>query len=92
MSKGSAEALLRVDNLVKHYPITKGGIIRQKQVGAVRAVDGISFEVREGETLGLVERAGAVSPPQGACSCALRSLQKDQSVLNATIGLQWGEE
>ena len=40
--------LLRVNNLVKHFPIMRG--IFQKQVGAVRAVDGISFEVKRGET------------------------------------------
>ena len=48
--------LLRVDNLVKHFPINRG--IFQKQVGAVRAVDGISFEVKRGETLGLVGESG----------------------------------
>ncbi len=48
--------LLRVDNLVKHFPIRRG--IFQKQIGAVRAVDGISFEVKRGETLGLVGESG----------------------------------
>ena len=48
--------LLHVDNLVKHFPIMRG--IFQKQVGAVRAVDGISFEVKRGETLGLVGESG----------------------------------
>lgn len=57
MSTGSAEQLLRVENLVKHYPITQG-IIRQKQIGAVHAVDGISFVVLNGETLGLVGESG----------------------------------
>ena len=49
--------LLHVDNLVKHFPITQG-IIIQKQVGAVHAVDGVSFDIYEGETLGLVGESG----------------------------------
>ncbi|MBO8127008.1 MAG: dipeptide ABC transporter ATP-binding protein [Firmicutes bacterium] len=52
-----AEALLEVKNLVKHFPITRG-IIFSKQVGAVRAVDNISFTVNKGETLGLVGESG----------------------------------
>ena len=41
--------LVKVENLTKHFPITRG-IIFQKQVGAVQAVDNVSFEIREGET------------------------------------------
>ena len=41
------QVLIRVDNLVKHFPIKRG--ILQKVVGAVQAVDGISFDVRRGE-------------------------------------------
>ncbi len=48
--------LLKVDNLVMHFPIYRGVISRQ--VGAVHAVDGISFDVKEGETLGLVGESG----------------------------------
>ena len=47
------EVLLRVKDLKKHFPITRG-IVIQRQVGAVMAVDGISFDVHKGETLGLV--------------------------------------
>ncbi|MEZ5115190.1 MAG: dipeptide ABC transporter ATP-binding protein [Candidatus Nanopelagicales bacterium] len=54
---GSGDALLRVTDLQKHFPITQG-IIFQKQVGAVQAVDGVSFYVNPGETLGLVGESG----------------------------------
>jgi peptide/nickel transport system ATP-binding protein len=52
-----AEPIIRVDNLVKHFPITRG-IVFQKQIGAVRAVDGVSFELQKGETLGVVGESG----------------------------------
>ena len=52
-----SENLVEVRDLVKHFPITQG-IVFQKKVGAVRAVDGISFDVRKGETLGIVGETG----------------------------------
>jgi peptide/nickel transport system ATP-binding protein/oligopeptide transport system ATP-binding protein len=52
-----AEPLLRVRNLVKHFPLTRG-IVFQKQVGAVQAVDDVSFDVARGETLGIVGETG----------------------------------
>jgi oligopeptide transport system ATP-binding protein len=57
MSTNNHKVLLTVENLVKHFPIMKGTIF-QKQVGAVHAVDGISFRIYEGETLGLVGESG----------------------------------
>ncbi len=51
------QPLLRVENLVKHFPIRRG-IIIQRQVGAVRAVDGVSLRIYPGETLGLVGESG----------------------------------
>jgi oligopeptide/dipeptide ABC transporter ATP-binding protein len=53
----STEApLMEIRDLVKHFPIRKG--LLQRQVGAVRAVDGVSFDVLRGETLGLVGESG----------------------------------
>jgi len=52
----NSEILLHVDNLVMHFPIYRG--VFQRQVGAVRAVDGVSFDVKRGETLGLVGESG----------------------------------
>lgn len=51
------KTLIKVEKLTKHFPITRG-IIFQKQIGAVQAVDNISFDIREGETLGLVGESG----------------------------------
>ncbi|MGY1497393.1 ABC transporter ATP-binding protein [Streptomyces sp. QTS52] len=57
------EVLLKVEGLVKHFPIKKG--ILQRQVGAVKAVDGIDFEVRKGETLGVVGESGCGKSTMG---------------------------
>ncbi|MEA2493220.1 MAG: peptide/nickel transport system ATP-binding protein [Thermoleophilaceae bacterium] len=53
----TGETLVEVRDLVKHFPISKG-IVLQRQVGAVRAVDGISFDVKRGEALGIVGETG----------------------------------
>ncbi|WP_439594688.1 ABC transporter ATP-binding protein [Falsiroseomonas sp.] len=49
--------LLEVENLAKHYPVKKG-IVLAKQVGTVRAVDGVSFRIERGETLAIVGESG----------------------------------
>jgi oligopeptide transport system ATP-binding protein len=51
------QPLVKVHNLVKHFPVTRG-VILQRKVGAVRAVDGVSFYIDRGETLGLVGESG----------------------------------
>ena len=52
-----SEPLLEVTDLVKHFPL-KSGVFIERQVGQVRAVDGVSLTLREGETLGLVGESG----------------------------------
>jgi oligopeptide transport system ATP-binding protein len=66
--------LLRVDNLKKYFPIT-GGLLGRR-VGAVRAVDGISFDIKQGETLGLVGESGCGKSTTGR---AILQLQKPTS-------------
>jgi oligopeptide transport system ATP-binding protein len=52
-----SQTLIRVEKLTKHFPITRG-ILIQREVGAVQAVDNVSFDIRRGETLGLVGESG----------------------------------
>jgi oligopeptide transport system ATP-binding protein len=65
-------ALLEVTDLVKHFPI-KRGILIDREVDQVRAVDGISFKVEQGETLGLVGESG--SGKSTACRALLQLIK-----------------
>jgi oligopeptide transport system ATP-binding protein len=53
----SGEAILQARDVMKHFPITEG-IVFKKQIGAVKAVDGVTFDLIRGETLGLVGESG----------------------------------
>jgi len=57
LTRASGESLVEVRDLVKHFPITRG-VLFQRKVGAVQAVDGVSFDVKRGETLGIVGETG----------------------------------
>ncbi|MGC9528480.1 MAG: ABC transporter ATP-binding protein [Limnospira sp.] len=56
-AEAQTDTLLTIENLQVHFPVT-GGLFRRRQVGAVRAVDGLNFEIRRGETLSLVGESG----------------------------------
>jgi oligopeptide/dipeptide ABC transporter ATP-binding protein len=60
-----SEVLLEVENLVKHFPV--GGGVLSRQSGVVRAIDGVSFTLRRGETLGLVGESGCGKTTTGRC-------------------------
>ena len=58
--------LLDVRDLQMHFPVSKG-VIFQSKVGAIKAVDGVSFQIMRGETLGLVGESGCGKTTIGRC-------------------------
>jgi peptide/nickel transport system ATP-binding protein len=56
-ARTAGEVVLSVENLVKHFPLMRGGVFRRR-IGTVRAVDGVSFDVQAGRTLAIVGESG----------------------------------
>jgi oligopeptide transport system ATP-binding protein len=75
------EPLVHVENLIKHFPI-KRGIVFERVVGAVRAVDGISFDIQKGETLGLVGESGCGKTTAGRTLLGLYPATSGKTIID----------
>jgi oligopeptide transport system ATP-binding protein len=65
-AQANSQPLLEVKGLRMHFPVTEG-IVRRRKIGEVKAVDGIDFTIRRGETLGLVGESGCGKTTTGRC-------------------------
>jgi len=90
-AEGESDVLLSVRGLKKHFPVTKG--MFRRQVGAVRAVDGVSFDIGRGETLGLVGESGSGKSTIGRTILQLEKATEGSVVFDGVelVGLAAGE-
>jgi oligopeptide transport system ATP-binding protein len=91
MAANNGEILLEIKNLRKYYPVTKGFIF-QRQVGAVRAVDDLSFFIRKGETLGLVGESGCGKTTTGRVILRLQEPTAGQALFEGRDIFKLGKE
>jgi len=87
----NGEILLEVNNLRKYYPVTKGFIF-QHEVGAVKAVDDISFFIRRGETLGLVGESGCGKTTTGRVILRLQEPSAGEALFEGRDIFKLGKE
>jgi oligopeptide transport system ATP-binding protein len=87
----NGEILLEVRDLRKYFPVTKGFIF-QRQVGAVKAVDDISFFIRKGETLGLVGESGCGKTTTGRVILRLQEPSKGEALFEGRDIFKLGKE
>lgn len=80
-TKANAESLVQVRGLKMHFPITEGAII-PRVVAHVKAVDGISFDIKKGETLGLVGESGCGKTTTGRCILQLEKATEGEIIFD----------
>ena len=76
------DTVLEVKDLKMHFPITKG--LLKRQVGVVRAVDGVSFTIKRGQTLGIVGESGSGKSTVGNCVIRRMNITSGSIVFNGT--------
>src|SRR5579864_5129884 len=77
----ASDMLVRAEGIVKHFPI-KTGVFFKHQIGSVKAVDGVSLEIRRGETLGLVGETGCGKSTLARCITRLFPLTSGRVIFD----------
>jgi len=84
-------ALLQVNDLTKHFPV-RSGLLFERTIDHVKAVDGVSFDIQEGETLGLVGESGSGKSTTGYCILQLLKPTSGSIVFEGTELTTLGRE